>query len=38
MVESLVFLTALFLVLVVAPLLFGADSRDGEDWVRHPRI
>jgi hypothetical protein len=36
--EGLLFFGLLFLVLFVLPLWLGADSRDGEDWLRHTRF
>jgi hypothetical protein len=36
--ESLVFFGALILLLFVAAGWYGADSRDGDDWVKHSRL
>jgi hypothetical protein len=36
--SGLVIAGVLFLLLVVLPSVVGADSRDGNDWVNHPRI
>jgi hypothetical protein len=35
MLEALVILAVLALVVIAA--VFGSDSRDGNDWVTHPR-
>lgn len=36
-VAGLVGVVAAFILLSAAVLLFGVDSRDGNDWADHPR-
>jgi hypothetical protein len=36
--EGFILLVAAVLVLDLLAARFGADSRDGEDWIRHRRI
>jgi hypothetical protein len=36
-VDALIIVIAAFVLLNAAALIFGADSRDGNDWSEHPR-
>jgi hypothetical protein len=36
--ESLLFFATLVSVLVFLASRFGVDSRDGNDWVKHPKV
>jgi hypothetical protein len=36
--ESLVFFGGLVLLLFLGAGWFGADSRDGNDWIKHSRL
>jgi hypothetical protein len=38
MLESLVFLGAAALLLILLNVLIGVDSRDGDDWANHSRV
>jgi hypothetical protein len=35
---ELVAVVTMFVLIEVAALLGGRDSRDGNDWARHPRV
>ncbi len=37
-VSGLIVLVAAFVLLNAAAYIFGADSRDGNDWSEHPRL